>query len=345
MAEVRGGAAGGTMRRLFRLPAALLLAGCAAVGGPAGDVAPPRSASFALNARNSVDLPHWTGPSVEGVDGASLPLSTWEAETPRAVLLAVHGFGDYGLSTYKRAAVDWAQRGITTYAYDQRGFGRGVTRGQWPGAETLVADLRAVARALRKRHPCLPIAVVGHSMGGGVAAAAAGSGLEADGVVLAAPAVWGGEYLNPIQRMAAWTAAAIVPDRRFGGGGLVRIQATDNIALLNALAADPYYLGQPSAREIMGLVRVTDLAEAAMPRIRMPALLLLGEKDEIVPNAKVLQVFGQAAGPTRVIEYPEGWHLLFRDLQAPRVWQDVADFALALGPADEDTCDTRQASR
>ena len=34
-------------------------------------------------------------------------------------------------------------------------------------------------------------------------------------------------------------------------------------------------------------------------------------------------------GPKRLIEYPDGWHWLLRDLQAPRVWKDVADFALA----------------
>ncbi len=35
------------------------------------------------------------------------------------------------------------------------------------------------------------------------------------------------------------------------------------------------------------------------------------------------------AGPRNVIEYPQGWHLLFRDLQAERVWRDVADWVLA----------------
>ncbi len=32
------------------------------------------------------------------------------------------------------------------------------------------------------------------------------------------------------------------------------------------------------------------------------------------------------AGPKTLILYPEGWHLLFRDLQAARVWRDVGDW-------------------
>ena len=64
--------------------------------------------------------------------------------------------------------------------------------------------------------------------------------------------------------------------------------------------------------------------------IVLPALLLLGAKDEIVPEAAVRRVFGRLTGPRRVIEYAEGWHLLFRDLQAERVWRDVAGWSLAV---------------
>ena len=265
--------------------------------------------------------------------GTPLALSGWQADSPRAVILGVHGFGDYGPSTFEPAAEYWAGRGITTYAYDQRGFGRNPSFGHWPGAEALVADLGAVARRLRTRHPCLPIVVVGHSMGGGVALAAAGGagagGLEADGLVLAAPAIWGGEEMNPALRLLAWVAAATVPDKRFSGRGVVEIQATDNIPLLRALARDPHYLSPPSARELYGLVRLTDLARDAVAHVELPSLLLLGKRDEIVPNSRVREVYVRTAGPRRVLTYEDGWHLLFRDLQAERVWRDVADWVLS----------------
>jgi alpha-beta hydrolase superfamily lysophospholipase len=243
----------------------------------------------------------------------------------------VHGFGDYGPSTFAAAAEAWAARGIATYAPDQRGFGRNPSRGRWPGAAGLVTDLRTVAGAIRARHPCLPLTVLGHSMGGGVVLAAAPA-LEADALVLAAPAIWGGAALNPLHRAAAWIAAATVPEQRFSGRGVVRIVPSDNREALLRLARDPLYLSPPSARELMGLVRVTDLAEAAAERTRLPALLLLGERDQIVPNDRVEAVFDRLSGPRRTIRYAEGWHLLFRDLQAARVWADVADWALAQEP-------------
>jgi alpha-beta hydrolase superfamily lysophospholipase len=296
--------------------AGLALAGCAA-GGP-------------LTAPSGPPPPPFIGPYLAAADGTALAVSEWSADEPRTVILAVHGFGDYGPSTFTQAARFWAGQGIVTYAYDQRGFGRNVSFGRWPGAAALAADLRAVATQLRARHPCLALIVAGHSMGGGVALAAAGQGLDADGLVLAAPAIWGGDELNPLHRLVAWTGAALMPERRFTGRGVVEIQASDNIEMLRALGRDPHYLRPPSAREIFGLVRVSDMAEAAAAKVDLPALMLLGAKDEIVPEAAARRVFARLTGPRRVIEFPEGWHLLFRDLQAERVWRDVADWSLAI---------------
>src|SRR5690625_2762566 len=294
--------------------ASALLAGCAA-GGPlvTPAAAPPEGAEQILVA----------------ADGGWLPASEWAPEgEPRAVLLALHGFGDHGESTFAAAADYWRGQGFMTIATDQRGFGRTSSRARWPGEDALIADAVAVSRQLRQRFLCTPLIVIGHSMGGGVVLAAAARGLEADGIVLAAPAIWGGKYLNPLHRALAWTAAAIIPDMRFTGEGIVEIQATDNMEALRQMQEDPLYLGQPSARELMGLVRVTDAAEAGASKVGIPALLLLGDKDQIVPNRTVEKVFAKLSGEREVIAYEEGWHLLFRDLQARNVWRDVAEWAL-----------------
>jgi alpha-beta hydrolase superfamily lysophospholipase len=270
-------------------------------------------------------------PHLAAADGTALAISEWPAEQPVAVILAVHGYGDYGPSTFARAAEFWAGQGITTFAYDQGGFGRNISLGHWPGAGALAADLRAAAAQLRARNSCLPLIVVGHSMGGGVVLAAADQGgLDADGLVLAAPAIWGGDQFNPLYRLAAWSVALVMPEHRFTGEGMVRIQASDNIEMLRALGRDPRYLSPPSARELLGMVRVADLAEAAAETVTLPSLLLLGVKDEIVPEAAVREVFARLTGPRTVIEYPEGWHMLFRDFQAEQVWRDIADWTRAV---------------
>ncbi len=313
------------MRSTGLLFAALTLSACVA-GGPLGAPNPDGRTGTAI------PEPKRLGASIEmaASDGSALAASVWGPEEPRAVILALHGYGDHGQSTFSAAGRHWAETGIRTYTPDQRGFGRNSTRAQWPGADALIADAVAMTRNLRAAYPCTPIAVLGHSMGGGVVLAGAGRGLDADGVVLAAPAIWGGKALNPLHRALAWLAAFVVPEKRFTGEGVVRIQASDNIEALRALGRDPLYLSPPSAREILGLVRITDRAAAAASDARLPALLLLGEKDQIVPNATVREVFARLPGKTGIIAYEDGWHLLFRDLQAETVWRDVGEWVTGL---------------
>src|SRR5262249_56659173 len=101
-------------------------------------------------------------------DGTPLPLVEWPAadgKEPKAVILGLHGFGDYR-NAFEKPAKVWAKAGIVTYAYDQRGFGKSPTRGRWPGTETLVDDAKAVARPLHARYPPVPRYVAGGGMCG-----------------------------------------------------------------------------------------------------------------------------------------------------------------------------------
>ena len=308
------------MPRLALALLLMLLTACA--GGPVGTPVP-------------LDRPRIEAQKI--TDGTTdLALATWPARgRPKAIILALHGFGDFAEGTYENAAAHWATRGITTYAYDQRGFGANPSSKQWPGPKTLADDLTAIAATLRARHPGAPLVVVGHSMGGGIALAAAARGLDADALVLAAPAIAGGSELGPFPRAGAWALAALMPDRRFTGDGLVTITPTDNPAALRRVVTDPRHFADPAARELMGLIRVMDRAAAAAPAVTLPVLTLMGAKDEILSPYSVARIARRLPGPTRFTLYPDGWHWLLRDLQAPRVWDDIADFALspAIAPA------------
>lgn len=256
----------------------------------------------------------------------ALALSQWKAAAPQAIILALHGFGDYAPSTFESAATYWADRGYTVYAYDQRGHGRNADNRVWPGADAMIEDAAAITKAVRAAHPDLPIYLLGHSMGGGVALAAANAGADIDGLILAAPAVWGGEEIAFPYRAAAWIGALVLPDKRWTGEGVVSIQASDNIPVLRAMGRDPLVIGAPSSREFMGLIRIMDRAVKAAPRVTHPTLVLYGEKDEVTPPTPVDAAYQALAGDKTFRRYPEGWHLLFRDLQAKVVWADVANW-------------------
>ncbi len=302
-------------RLLAALALGLALAGCAAgsVGGPA----PAGAARPAA-------------PPVRIVPAGELDLHVWPSRgRARAVILALHGYGDAADLTFAAAAQAWAARGIAVYALEQRGFGANASRQRWPGVDALVADATAAAREVRRREPGLPLTVVGHSMGGGVALVAAAEGMDADALVLAGPAIAGGPALGEISRGAAWTLAAALPDQRWTGRGFVHIRPTDNPAAIRRVLADPRHFGNPSGRELYGLVRLMDRAAAEAPQVHTPTLTLMGAHDEVLEPDRVAEIARTIPGSVGFILYPDGWHWLFRDRQAPRVWKDVGDFALA----------------
>ena len=57
--------------------------------------------------------------------------------------------------------------------------------------------------------------------------------------------------------------------------------------------------------------------------------MLIGAHDEVLRPDRIARVAERIPGLVRIVTYPDGWHWLFRDRQAPRVWDDVADFALS----------------
>lgn len=270
--------------------------------------------------------PRFSDETLIARDGAALGVKVWRAEETRAVIIALHGMNDYG-HAFALPGEWWAANaGITTYALDQRGFGRSPMFGRWPGREALQADLIAAIAAARAAHPGLPVYIVGHSMGAAVVMSAAERRmLDVDGVVLAAPGVWGGARLPIFYRMALDIAVTFAPGKTLTGERADR-QSTDNIEILRAMFRDPLVIKETRIDAIKGVVGVMGEAWSASERIGGDILFLYGEKDEIIPVEAMEDTASRLCGRIDVRRYAEGWHLLFRDLQAERVWRDVAEW-------------------
>ncbi len=305
-----------------RFSAALLFLGLLAACAPRVEgMGPPRTAPALDDAR-----------AIVAADGARLPLRVWRAAgATRAVVIALHGFNDYS-AAFEEPARAWAGRGITTYAYDQRGFGATATRGLWPGTEALVSDLAAAVRLVRAANPGVPLVVLGESMGGAVAMvyAARADTPPVDGLVLAAPAVWGWRSMNPLYRISLWTSAHLFPWAHVTGRGL-GIKPSDNRAMLIALGKDPLVIKETRIDAVYGLVDLMDAAFDAAARIAVPTLVLYGEHDQLVPKGPTFAMLARLKAPHRVAIYPNGYHMLLRDLDAAVVRADVAAWVLDPG--------------
>jgi acylglycerol lipase len=275
--------------------------------------------------------PQFTADHFISFDGARLGLSSWAPKDgePWAVIIGLHGMNDYG-ETFYLAGPWWAERGIATYAYDQRGFGRSPERGVWGGERLMTADLSAAIDAARRKHPGARIAVVGESMGAATALAAFGSDAppRADRLVIVAPAVWGWSNLPLAYRATLWLGAHTAPRQPVTAPRRVvrRIQASDNTAMLQRIGRDKNMIFETRIDALYGLVRLMERAFQRIGRAPPETVLLYGAKDQIIPRRSVERAAGRLPAGVRSVEYPNGYHMLLRDLQAEIVWADILAF-------------------
>jgi alpha-beta hydrolase superfamily lysophospholipase len=108
-------------------------------------------------------------------EGVTIHYYSWAAEKPRGVVQLAHGLGDHALR-YEYLAQQLVAAGYTVYADDHRGHGQ-TGLGQYGGDHSklgrlgpgglraTIAGLRQLTGIVRKEHPDVPLAILGHSWG------------------------------------------------------------------------------------------------------------------------------------------------------------------------------------
>lgn len=266
-------------------------------------------------------------------DGARLGLTVWPAEGtdhPEYVVVGVHGMNDYA-GAFHMAAPYWAKHGVTTYAYDQRGFGRSPHKGIWPEEELLRQDLRTAVDIARARHPHAVITVVGISMGGSVALTAFGSDdpPKADRLIVSGPGLRGWGAINPLYRVSLWASAHANPDWLVvPPAGLIKIEPSDNNAMLRRTWSDPHMTYRTRIDQVYGLVALMENAHTAAAGLKpnVPTLISYGARDIVIPENGVRRTARLLPPFVRTVYYPNGYHMLLRDLQAEKVHADYLAF-------------------
>jgi alpha-beta hydrolase superfamily lysophospholipase len=264
-------------------------------------------------------------------DGIILPVHRWQSDSSaHSVVIALHGFNDYG-RFFNDAGEFLAERGIISYAYDQRGFGGSDQPGLWAGVDAYLDDLQTFVQLVQQQHADLPVYLLGESMGGAVVLAASSRAGFPDvaGLILSAPAVWGRAVMPWYHRWLLAVSAHTVPHMHVTGSGL-KITPSDNTDMLRELWKDPLVIKKTRIDAVYGVVNLMDAALQASADITVPVCLLYGERDQIIPANAVSTMLESIRSPelVRTALYTNGYHMLLRDLEAKTVWTDIANWIL-----------------
>ncbi len=156
-------------------------------------------------------------------DGLQLARAAWPATgTPRGTVLIVHGLGEH-CERYVRLAADLTASGWLVHSYDQRGHGASEgARGDIATPTSLLDDLESMLDTLHEEAVPRPLVLLGHSMGGAVAArlltdgSHTGVDADVDALVLSSPALDPG--MNPLKRLRLALGAHLLPHLAVSNG-------------------------------------------------------------------------------------------------------------------------------
>ncbi len=263
-----------------------------------------------------VEPRQWTYPGLNG----SLSARCWADDNrpPHYLVVLAHGYGEHA-GRYQYVAERLAADGAAVYAVDHQGHG--LSEGERAlvlDFEQVVSDLHALDVQARADLPGLPVVLVGHSMGGLIAARYAqryGDTLTA--VVLSGPLI------------GAWEA----------GPAMLSMDEIPNVPLdISTLSRDPavgeaytvdplVWHGSFKRPMLEAMARGVQAVHDGPSLGALPLLYLHGEQDALVPMVGSQVGIARLRGSVlETLVYPGAKHEIFNETNRDEVLSDVVAF-------------------
>ncbi len=216
------------------------------------------------------------------------------------------------------------------HAFDHRGHGRSEGPPGHLGAfSELLDDAEAFLETIRREHPGLPIALVGHSMGGLVTTALLCERKPdvacavTSGVPLEIPG-----HVSPLRLRVARMLRRVAPRLRMAAG-LEPDALSRDPEVVRGYVEDPLVFRRVTVSLATELLAAVTRTAGGAFQVQVPMLLLHGESDRICP-ARGSRIFhGQLRGPGhRLRVYPQLRHEIFNEPEQEQVLEDLFEWLL-----------------
>jgi alpha-beta hydrolase superfamily lysophospholipase len=259
-------------------------------------------------------------------DGLDLFRRDWPSDKARGTIVIVHGLGEH-VERYSHVAANLNERGWRVVGCDHRGHGRSPgDRGRLAADDDLLADLSRVIDAVRVDFVGDPLVLLGHSLGGLVAARFVAGGVESptrdwhrdvDALALSSPAL--GVAMTALQRALLNVLGPLAPDLAVSNG-LAPGSVSRSAETVSTYGSDPLVHDRVTARLTRFIVDSGELVRRLAPHWTVPTLLLYAGSDRcVLPSASA--AFAAAAPPDVVTarEFPGLFHEIFNEPEQAEV--------------------------
>lgn len=249
-------------------------------------------------------------------------LAVWRHEVtggrPRARVLHVHGICEHSgrhLKTFEALNAI----GVEVVRFDLRGAGMSGGRRQWVAQfSDYVADVTQVYNWVASRLEPLPLFVMGHSLGGGIALYfAAEYGALFQGLILSAPGYKPGNTISPWLIRVGRVVAKVLPTWRVHASAPLALSRDKSVA--DAYVNDPLAYRFNTLQQGKAVLEAFADLPAQCRKIRNPTILLHGTADRVVLPDGSFELLQRLGSKDRELHYlPGGYHEPHLDLDAQK---------------------------
>lgn len=257
---------------------------------------------------------------------------TWLPDEPTRVLILVHGFAEH-LGRYDEMAMHFARRGFAVHGYDQAGHGRSPgARGHVDRFDRLSEDLVRFVELVALDHPNLPITLLGHSMGGLVAAATAAFYHPPVDRIILSGALFrlGGAGARQSLSLIAAKLLSVVAPRLAITTGLDPEGISRDPEVVRRYREDPFVKDRMSVRFAAGMNDMVQRIVISAGYVERPMLILHGADDPISSPLGSQDFFAglrpEVAAVSELRMYANLKHEIFQEPEREDVWRDVLDW-------------------
>lgn len=269
--------------------------------------------------------------SLNGCGGLPLFAQSWHPDVPpRGTVAIVHGMGEHG-GRYERLAGFLNSLGMTVFAYDLRGHGRsGGPRVYVTHFDEYLGDTDIFLTHVRRRSGPLPLFLLGHSMGGTIAALYAATRQPAlSGLVLSSPALRPGQDIPDwLIAVGRWVARALprLPVHKID----VRLISRDPDVIAQARRDPLNHYGGTPARTGLQLIRAMERILAEPSALRVPLYIFHGTADRLTAPSGSERLYRDAASSDKTLRlYAGSYHETMNDLDRDAVLRELGEWLVA----------------
>lgn len=262
-----------------------------------------------------------------GAGGTDIYWQSWIPDTIRAVCIICHGLGEHS-GRYEHVALKLGDEDIASFALDHRGHGKSKgRRGHVNSFGDYVSDVDSLRCRVEERFEDIPKFLIGHSMGGLIAANYAivhGNGLS--GLVLSSAALRVDVDASPVKLALGKVFSRLLPWITMSNELDPKMISHDE-KVVELYENDPLVHDRVSARWFTEFMAAMDTAHEGARQISFPVLVMQSGEDALVAPRGAGEFFDRLAVEDKTLKHWEGfYHEMFNEVEREKPLSFMIDW-------------------